>query len=338
MKNKKIIFLGGILGAYIFLLGGMVLGIIDTYVTGVIISILINIILAVSLALVTGYLGELVLGHAGFMAVGAYTSAIITMNLNAPIWIKFPIAVVCGGLFASLIGIIIGIPALRLRGDYLGIITLGFGEIIRIVMNNLKITNGAKGLSGIPGYSQFTISIGGETVVSGILVYFTIAFGLVIITTLVIYGIIRSRAGRAIIAIRENEIAADCSGISTFYYKTFAFAIAAFFAGVGGSVYAHYHQVLSPSSFGFLYSIEYLIIVVLGGMGNLFGTIVAAIVLGILSEALRTFSEYRMLIYSAVLIMVMICKAKGITLKSIMKELQLKLETIKKGATYGKEQ
>lgn len=336
MKNKKITFLGGILGAYLFLLGGMVLGVIDTYVTGVIISILINIILAVSLALVTGYLGELVLGHAGFMAVGAYTSAIITMNLDWPIWIKFPLAVICGGLLASVVGIIIGIPALRLRGDYLGIITLGFGEIIRIVINNLKITNGARGLSGIPGYSQFTIEIGGETVVSGIWVYFTIAFILVVITILVIYGIIKSRAGRAIIAIRENEIAADCSGISTFYYKTFAFAVAAFFAGVGGSIYAHYHQVLSPSSFGFLYSIEYLIIVVLGGMGNLLGTVVAAIVLGVLNEVLRTFSEYRMLVYSAVLITVMVCKAKGITFAYIMNKF--KVPGLKKGVTYGKEE
>lgn len=332
MKTKKLTFIGGILGAYLFLLGGMILGLIDTYITGVIISILINIILAVSLALVTGYLGELVLGHAGFMAVGAYTSAIITLNLDLPMWIEFPIGLIGGGLLASLIGIIIGIPALRLRGDYLGIITLGFGEIIRIVINNLKITNGAKGLSGIPGYSELALGS-----VQAIWVYFTLAFILMIVIVLMIYGIIRSRAGRSIIAIRENEIAAECAGISTFYYKTLAFAIAAFFAGVGGSLYAHYHQVLSPTSFGFLYSIEYLIIVVLGGMGNLFGTIIAAIVLGVLNEALRAFSEYRMLVYSAVLIGVMICKAKGVTWQSVGEKLGWKGFSTKT-ITQGKEE
>ncbi|MGL4345720.1 MAG: branched-chain amino acid ABC transporter permease, partial [Cellulosilyticaceae bacterium] len=233
---------------------------------------------------------------------------IITMNLELPVFIEFPLALICGGLLASLVGLIIGIPALRLRGDYLGIITLGFGEIIRIVLNNLKITNGAKGLSGIPRYSSFTM-----------------AFVLTVITVMIIYALIKVRHGRAIIAIRENEIAAECTGISTFYYKTFAFAVAAFFAGIGGGLYAHYHQVLNPASFGFLSSIEYLIIVVLGGMGNLVGTVIAAIVLGILNESLRAFSEYRMLIYSLVLLIVMICKAKGITIATIRNTLQGKL-------------
>ena len=294
--SKGMMMGAGILGAYVFLMAGITLGLINYYISGIMVSILINVIMAVSLALVTGYLGELVLGHAGFMAVGAYTSAIITMTLEWPMIIEFPLALLCGGLFAALIGVLIGIPALRLRGDYLGIITLGFGEIIRIVLNNLKITNGAKGLTGISGYSNFSIA-------------FFVTIGIIF----VIYRLIHSRHGRAIMAIRENEIAADCVGISTFYFKTFAFAVAAFFAGIAGGLYAHYYQVLNPASFGFLYSIEYLIIVVLGGMGNLFGTVIAAIVLGGLNEVLREFAEYRMLIYSLVLIFIMVCKARGIS-------------------------
>lgn len=323
-KNKPFLVLGTILLSYAFLMIGISTGLINSYFSGVTVAILINVIMASSLTLVTGYLGELVLGHAGFMAVGAYTSAIITMNLDLPAAVEFPIALLCGGAFAAVIGILIGIPALRLRGDYLGIITLGFGEIIRIVLNNLKITNGAKGLSGIPNYSHFTVT-----------------FFVTIIVVVALYLLIKSRHGRAIIAIRENEIATDCAGISTFYYKTFAFAIAAFFAGIGGGLYAHYLQVLSPSSFGFLNSIEYLIIVVLGGMGSLSGTIIAAIVLGVLNEVLRAFSEYRMLIYSLVLVMMMVCKAKGITFKFILSKLGLEDKMsfkIRKNINLGKEE
>ncbi len=293
-KNKNFIYFIIILATYFVLVGGMALGYINSYISGIIVSIIINVIMAVSLAFVTGYLGELVLGHAGFMAVGAYTAAIITIHLELPMYIEFPIALICGGILAGLIGIIIGIPALRLRGDYLGIITLGFGEIIRIVLNNLKITNGARGLSGVPSYSTFSI-----------------AFFIAVLVIVVLYKIIHSRTGRAVVAIRDNEIATDCVGISTFYYKTFAFALAAFFAGIAGGLYAHYHTVLIPSSFDFMQSIEILIIVVLGGMGNLVGTIIAAVVLGILNELLRSFAEYRMIAYSLVLIFIMVSKAKG---------------------------
>ncbi|MHC1747363.1 MAG: branched-chain amino acid ABC transporter permease [Cellulosilyticaceae bacterium] len=333
MGKKKLAFIGGIVGAYGFLMVGMFLGIISNYTSGVIVSILINVIVAVSLALVTGYLGELVLGHAGFMAVGAYTSAIITMNLNLPMVLKFPIALICGGLLAAVVGIIIGIPALRLKGDYLGIITLGFGEIIRIVLNNLNITNGAKGLSGIPSFDGIEIPFFGLFTIT--LDSFTIAFLITVITISILYALIHSRHGRAIISIRENEIAAECVGLSTFYYKTFAFAVGAFFAGIGGGLYAHYNQVLNPKSFGFLYSIEFLVIVVLGGMGNLFGTVVSAIILGFLNEYLRAFAEYRMLIYALVLILAMILKAKGITFdffkQKIIKIMRGKKIAVKKG-------
>jgi branched-chain amino acid transport system permease protein len=311
MKKKYILFVIAVIAIYTLLFAGRTFSMINSYVEGVIVSILINVIMAVSLALVTGYLGELVLGHAGFMAVGAYTSAILTLHLDLPKMIEFPIAVIAGGLVSALLGILIGIPALRLKGDYLAIITLGFGEIIRIILNNLKITNGARGLSGIPGYSNFTIT-----------------FVITVTIIAILYLLIHSRHGRSILAIRENEIAAECIGISSVWYKTFAFAIAAFFAGVGGGLYAHYNQVLNPGSFGFLYSIEFLIIVVLGGMGNLFGTIASAVGLGTINEMLRSFSHYRMLVYSLVLIIIMILKAKGFSLLTLRMEVGKKLKKV----------
>lgn len=309
MKKKMILFIIGGPVLYTALFLAMNMGLMNTYFAGVLISILINVIVAVSLALVTGYLGELALGHAGFMAVGAYTCAIVTQLLEWPVYAEFTLGLVLGGCMAALMGVLIGLPALRLKGDYLGIMTLGFGEIIRIVLNNLKITNGARGLSGIPGYSNFTIT-------------FIIAF----CTIIILYTFIHSHYGRAIIAIREDDIAASCSGLSTFYFKTFAFAFAAFFAGVGGGLYAHYNQVLTPKTFGFMYSIEFLVMVVIGGMGNLFGTVIAAIVLGVLNEALRSFAEYRMLIYSLILIFAVISKAKGFTFQQIIKVIKKRKE------------
>ncbi len=255
-------------------------------------------------------MGELALGHAGFMAVGAYTAGIITLNLNLPGGVEFPLALLAGGLLAGLIGIIIGIPALRLRGDYLGIITLGFGEIIRIILNNLDITGGPKGLSGLTKYTNYIW-----------------AYAVATMIVIVIFLLMNSRHGRAIIAIRENEIAAESVGIPVAYYKTFAFAISAFFAGITGGLYAHYLTQLYPKKFNFLYSIEILVIVVLGGMGSLKATIVAAIILGLASEYLRRYAEYRMLIYSALLIAIILFKTKGFTLKSFT---QMLLDLFKK--------
>lgn len=292
---------------FVILLGGIQFGLINSYQTGIIITVLINIGLAVSLSFVTAYLGELALGHAGFMAIGAYTAGIVTLNLSLPGGIEFPIALLAGGIIAGLMGIVIGIPALRLRGDYLGIITLGFGEIIRIILNNLDITGGAKGLSGIPKYTNFFW-----------------AYSTTALIVIIIYLIMNSKHGRAITAIRENEIAAESVGIPVAYYKTFAFAISAFFAGITGGIYAHYLTQLYPKKFNFLYSIEILVIVVIGGMVSLKGTIVAAIILGLASEYLRKYAEYRMIIYSALLIAIILLKAKGITLKTV-KEMILDL-------------
>lgn len=271
-------------------------GIINRYQEGIIIMIGISIILAVSLNLTTGFLGQLALGHAGFMGIGAYASAIATMNMNiGSDTAQLLVSMLIGGLFAAFFGIVIGVPALRLEGDYLAIITLGFGEMIRVIVTNLEITGGAKGLKGIP-----------------LLTNFSHVYWITILTVVVIATLIRSRHGRSIISIRENEIAANAVGVPTAYYKVLGFVISAFFAGLAGGLYAHYLSVLSPSKFGFMYSIEILVIVVLGGMGSITGSIVAAILLTLLPEALREFSTYRLLIYAVLLIIMMLFKPSGL--------------------------
>ena len=289
-KKVGISFIGTILLYFIltFLISS---GIISNYWLGIIMIAGINIILASSLNLATGYLGQLTLGHAGFMSVGAYVSALCSIHLELP----FIASLLMGAIIAAIIGVIIGIPTLRLKGDYLCIITLAFNEIIRVIMVNLSITNGSKGLVGIPRSTNFAM------------VFFSAA-----VTVFVIYSIVKSRHGRAIISIREDETASELSGIPTTYYKILAFAISAFFAGLAGGLYAHYITVISPKVFDYNKSVEILVIVVLGGMGNWKGSIIAAIVMTILPEYLRAFSQYRMLLYAAILIIAMILKEKNI--------------------------
>ncbi len=291
-------------------------GVVNRYQSGVLEQVGIYIIMAVSLNIATGYLGQLPLGHAGFMSVGGYSCALFIIKmmpvfgLNAkamaamasPAAIAlFVLGVAFGGVCAAICGVIIGIPALRLKGDYLAIITLGFAEIIRVVINNIDgvlgfdFTGGAKGLSGIPGYTNF------------LNVFLTVA-----IVIFLIHTMMKSRHGRAILAIRDNEIAAEASGVKTTYYKTLAFVVSAFFAGVGGALYAGCIGVMDPSKFGFMKSVEILVMVVLGGMGSMLGSVVSASVLTILPEALRAFSEYRMVVYAVVLILVMIFRPQGL--------------------------
>lgn len=283
------------LALYILLSVLISANIINPYYSGILTMVCINVILAVSLNLATGFLGQLVLGHAGFMSVGAYSAALFTMYSGLPTVVSFPLALLVGGIVAAAFGVIIGVPALRLKGDYLAILTLGFGEIIRVLILAMPFTGGAAGLSGIP-----------------LLTTFTYVFIIAIITVAVIFAFIHSRHGRAVIAIREDEIAAEAAGIHTTYYKLLAFVLAAFFAGIAGGLYAHHIGVLDPSKFDFNYSVEILIMVVLGGMGSITGSIVAAIVLTLLPELLRGFSEYRMLIYSVILICVMLFKPSGL--------------------------
>ncbi len=284
-------------------------GAINSYISGILITIGIAIIMAVSLNLTTGLLGQLALGHAGFMSIGAYTAALITKSMSDTSFaLSLPIGLLAGGLMAALFGFIIGMPALRLKGDYLAIITLGFGEIIRVVIENLSFTGGPGGLSRITRMSR---AFSSDTKVSGA-IQFSIVFWVMVVIITSIYTLGRSRHGRAIISIRENEVAAEATGIPTTYYKLFAFTVAAFFAGIAGGLYAHQIGMLSAKTFGFNKSIEYLVMVVLGGMGSITGSIISTSVLVALPEFLRGFSEWRLVIYSTLLILMMLFRPSGL--------------------------
>ncbi|HHV43003.1 MAG TPA: branched-chain amino acid ABC transporter permease [Clostridiaceae bacterium] len=253
-------------------------------------------IAAVSLNLSTGLLGELCLGHAGFMSVGAYSSALITLSLNRPG--NMPImllSLVAGGLMAALSGLIVGVPAFRLRGDYLAITTLAFGEIVKVMMRSLKITGGGQPLTGISFTSTYTVS-----------------YWILISTIIIIYTLIRSRHGRAILSIREDDIAAEASGVAVTRYKLIAFSLSAFFAGVAGGLYAHYQGVLEPNFFDYNQSINFMVMVVLGGIGSLTGSVLAAFFLTLLPEILRGLAVYRTLIYSTVLVLLMLYRPEGL--------------------------
>lgn len=276
--------------------------VLNRYYSNILNLALIYIIAAVSLNLTCGYLGQLPLGHAGFMSIGAYTAAIITSKMNlqdlgsiSGRQLLFFIATLAGGVFAMTAGVLIGLPALRLKGDYLAIITLGFGEIIRVLMQNIKITGGAMGLGGIQKMTDFSWS------------YFW-----TVIVIIFAFLLINSRHGRAIRSIKEDEIAAESVGINLTYYKIVAFAAAAFFAGVAGSLYAHHICYLEPGNFGYNMSIEMLVMVVLGGLGSISGSVISAMVLTVIPEMLQTFASWKMIIYSLLLVIVMIFRPSGL--------------------------
>lgn len=280
---------------FVLLYGMMQTGLISMQYQGIIITIGIYVLLAASLNLTTGVLGELVLGHAGFMSIGAYTAALFTLHMDLPGMVEFPLALLVGGGLAAVFGVFIGMPALRLRGDYLAIVTLGFGEIIRVVIQNLTITGGGRGLYGIDEYTTFPW-----------------VFWIAALSVAVMYSMIGTRQGRAILSLRENEIAAEAVGVPSTRYKVLAFTLSSFFAGVAGGLYAHYITVLDPATFDFNMSIEILVMVVLGGMGSFTGSVLAAVVLTLLPELLRDLADYRMLIYSVVLVLMMILRPQGL--------------------------
>lgn len=323
MKNKQIpmpvryginlILTLGVWGVFVALIVSKT---ITNYWTGLFITVGINIILAVSLNVATGYLGQLPLGHAGFMAVGAYTGGIFMKATPVAELLRAKqtlaampyviAALLLSGLVAGLFGLIIGIPALRLRGDYLAIITLGFGEIIRVVITNIDSVLGFKFTYGAAGLKQIPKSAG--TNVTG----FSLVFACVALTCLIIHMVMKSRHGRAILSVRENEIAAESCGVNTTYYKVMAFVLSAFFAGVAGCLYAGYLGSLMPGSFKFMKSIEILVMVVLGGMGSMLGSVLAATVLTVISELLRSVGDLRMVLYALLLVAMMIFRPKGL--------------------------
>ena len=267
--------------------------VITGYLQATLVTICINIILAVSLNLITGFTGQFSLGHAGFMSIGAYVCALITMR--TPTIYGFILGIFVGAIAAAAVGFLVGLPTLRLRGDYLAIATLGMSEIIRIIFLNMEITNGAAGLNGIPQFVNWTW-----------LFIFTVG------TILVISNFIKSAHGRACISIREDEIAAEAMGINTIKYKVISFTIGAFCAGIAGALYASYFYFLKPDLFGFLKSVDVLVIVVLGGLGSVSGSVLAAILLALISSYLQTFPEIRMILYSLTLIVIMIFRPQGL--------------------------
>ena len=318
--KSKIITLGLVVGVYIIMQVLLSAGAVSSLIKGLLVPLCTYAILAVSLNLTVGILGELSLGHAGFMCIGAFSSAFFSKCMQDAIpvaGIRFTAAILIGALCAGLFGLLIGIPVLRLKGDYLAIVTLAFGEIAKNVINMLYIgidengmhfstkstlelnlsengrviIQGAQGITGTPNDSSFTVGI-----------------ILLLITLLVILNLIHSRDGRAIMAIRDNTIAAESVGINITKYKLMAFSVSAAFAGVAGVLYAHNLSTLSatPKNFGYNMSIMILVFVVLGGIGTIRGSIIASVILTLLPELLRGLNDYRMLIYAIVLIVMML--------------------------------
>lgn len=305
MKTKQKIAYGinllGIVGIFAIITAmfiGGVFGTRSTYFEGICTTACYTIIMVASLNLVVGFMGEFSLGHAGFVSVGAYTSAIVSGALagrGLSDLALFLVAILVGGLAAGLMGVLVGIPALRLRGDYLAIVTMAFAEIIRVCFCNFQITGGGRTMSGILKLSTFSR-----------------AFWVMVVCLTIMFMFVRSRYGRTVKAIREDYIAASASGINVTFYKVMTFAISSFFAGIGGGIYAHYMTAMIPTNFNFNYSAELLSEVIIGGTGSLTGSIIGAAFLSSLPELMRQFANYRMLAYSVVLVLVMLFRPGGI--------------------------
>ena len=268
-------------------------GVINSYYESVLFTICINIILAVSLNLVIGICGQFSLGHAGFMAIGAYSAGVVSKMI--PGYGGMFLGILAGFAISAVAALIVSIPTLRLRGDYLAIATLGFGEIIRILIMNMKITNGAAGLTGIPQLTTWPL-----------------LYAATVISVIICTNFMRSAQGRACTAIREDEIAAEAMGINTTKYKVMAFVVGAILASLAGSLFANYFFVLNPNQFTFNKSIDILVMVVFGGMGSMSASVLAAILIGLLNMYLQQFTDLRMIIYGAALVLMMIFKPSGI--------------------------
>lgn len=269
------------------------IGLLGSYYQITLYNICINIILAVSLNLIIGICGQFSLGHAGFMCIGAYSAAILVKSM--PNMGGFAIGIVIGLVISAIAALIVSIPTLRLRGDYLAIATLGFSEIIRIIVLNMEITNGAAGITGIPQLTSWP------------LLFIVMVLSIIIVTN---FG--RSRQGRACISIREDEISSEAMGVNTTKYKTMAFVIGAMLASVAGALYACNFFVIQPDLFNFNKSIDILVMVVFGGMGSITGSLIAAIFIGILNTVLQSFSSIRMIIYGLALVGIMIFRPGGL--------------------------
>jgi branched-chain amino acid transport system permease protein len=315
-------------------------GHLSNSLSGQLIPICVYICMAVSLNLTVGILGELSLGHAGFMSVGAFSGILVAMSLQNVIAsgaVRLLLAILGGGVAAAIAGVIVGVPVLRLRGDYLAIVTLAFGEIIKNVLNNLYAGVDSAGLHfslkdaaslGISGGTVLINGPMGATSVTKLSTFFA-GFLLVLFTLFVTLNLIQSRSGRAIMAIRDNRIAAESVGLNVTKYKLMAFVVSAALAGMAGALYAMNYSTVVPKKFDFNTSILVLVFVVLGGMGNIRGSIIAAAILTVLPELLRAVNDYRMLIYAIVLILVMLV-TNNPTLKAVWTTVKEKLSFLSK--------
>ncbi|MBQ7128862.1 MAG: branched-chain amino acid ABC transporter permease [Clostridia bacterium] len=297
------------------------------------------IILAISLNITVGILGELSLGQAGFMCIGAYSSALFSISTQETItsvWVRFPLAILVGGIFAAVFGVLIGIPVLRLKGDYLAIVTLAFGEIIKNIFSATYFGYDSKGLHfSLISQSELNLEPDGKTLINGPLGLngtphdstFIVGFVLIMITLVITLNFIRSRTGRAVMSIRDNRIAAESVGINITKYKLIAFALTAFLAGLGGALYSHNFATLQAVKFDYNTSILILVFVVLGGIGNIRGSIIAATVLYLLPEVLRGLSDYRMLFYAIILIVMMVF-GNNPTIKGYREKVSLSTKSV----------
>ena len=320
-KRKRLIYnlvtFGLVIGAFIILENMIAAKAISRSLKGQLVPICAWIIMAVSLNLVIGFSGELSLGHAGFMSIGAYTGAVVSGWLLAAFDMQDPtlrlvLAILAGGILAGIFGVLIGIPVLRLRGDYLAIVTLAFGEIIRNLVNVLYIGTADGKLhfaflnKDMPANVTMLVDGAKGAVKIKPISTFEVGFVLILITLIVVLNLVNSRAGRAIQATRDNRIAAESMGVSVTKYKMMAFVTAAVLAGMAGALYGLNSSTVVPTQFTFNQSINVLVFVVLGGLGNVLGSIISATFLTVLPEVLREFADYRMLVYAVVLILVMI--------------------------------
>ena len=307
-------------------------GAMSSTLKGMLVPICAYVVMTISLNLTVGILGELSLGHAGFMSVGAFTGVTTAIALGNHVTsgpVRLVVGMIVGALFAALVGFLIGIPVLRLKGDYLAIVTLAFGEIIKVIFNNLFVGIDSHGLHVSLLSDSTQLAEGGKLVIGGPmgigsipkLSTFTVGVVLVLITLIVVFHLVNSRSGRAIMAVRDNRIAAESIGINITKYKLMAFTVSAALAGAAGTLFAMNYTTIVANQFDFNASILILVFVVLGGQGNMLGSIIAAAALTILPEALRQFADYRMLVYAIVLILVMLA-TNNETFKSYLSRLK----------------
>lgn len=315
--RDSLISYGIVILGYAVLEGMVITGNISSLLQSLLVPICAYVIMAVSLNLTVGILGELSLGHAGFMSVGAFAGIVTTTYLADAVPAAVPrliIAVIVGGICAAIMGVIVGVPVLRLNGDYLAIVTLAFGEIIKTLMNVLYVGMDGNGLHFSLLQQGFTLADGGKMIINGPqgvsgvprLSTFTFGFVLVMVMLFLVLNLINSRAGRAIMSVRDNRIAAESIGITTKRYKLMAFVISAAFAGMAGTLYGMNYTTITAAKFDFNTSILVLVFVVLGGLGNIWGSVIAAALLTVLPELLRGVGDYRMLIYALLLIAMML--------------------------------